>query len=45
MRAYLVKASNVELTLRREDRDAALRRILDGALMADQVTFPDEWSK
>lgn len=28
MRAYLVKASNVELTL---------RRILDGALMADQV--------
>ena len=37
VRAYLVKASNVELTLRREDRDAALRRILDGALMADQV--------
>lgn len=37
VRAYLVKAADVELRMRREDRDAALRRLLDGALQAGEV--------
>ena len=37
IRAYVTKAADVELILRRDEREAMLRRLLDNALVADRV--------